>query len=728
MFKLKFLIPYFIYLAAIEIFCLGSVYAQESKIREAEKDLIIHTAEDSKRVDIYNKLSFYFHTVDADSTLFFANKALILSTKLGYKKGIADAYKHGAIGHYVKSEGDTAIKLNNLALKMYETLGDKKGEGAVINNIAIIYHNIGKYDEAIEMHQKGLEIRKMIGDSFGIAGSYNNIANCYTDKGDYVKSLQNLFNGLLIREQMNDKLAMANSYANIGGVYYRLQRLDEAYISAKKAYDIQMTLGDKEGLIQSIIALGAIWVDKKEYRQGLQYFFEAKTYAKELGNQNSEIVCQINIAEVYNKIRKHDSAMFYFQAALDNSIATGDFPSIAIANSGIGSTYNYLKQYKQGIIYLEKGYSQAKSYGIKQAEFESAKNLAEAYSKINNLAKSVFYYEQTLLLKDSLFSEENARKTHEISFNYLLEKKQNEIALLEKDKSIQEAENDWNKLVTFSLIFIIAALLLIAYVMNQYRLKEVSAKEVILNQKNEIEIQANNLEALNQVKNKTFSILSHDLKNPIASLTNVVELMDEEVLSESDFNLLRSSFRSQLKSLNILLDNTLNWAKSQMIGEVKPNKTTLKIHPLVRQNFELFKQNAQQKNIQLVNQVSEEIEALADKNHLDIVIRNILFNAIKFTKEGGQVLVQTEEDDTALNIQIIDTGVGMTDKQLERLFSKAQVQGNYGTSGETGAGIGLILSNDYIQLNGGKLSVRSELNKGTTFIITLPKTKNELPV
>ena len=728
MFKLKFLIPYFIYLASIEIFCLGSVYAQELKIREAEKDLIIHTAEDSKRVDIYNKLSFYFHTVDADSTLYFATKALILSTKLGYQKGIADAYKHSAIAHYVKSEGDTAIKLNNLALKMYETLGDKKGEGAVINNIAIIYHNIGKYDEAIKMHQKGLEIRKMIGDSIGIAGSYNNIANCYTDKGDYVKSLQNLFNGLLIREQMNDKLAMANSYANIGGVYYRLQRLDEAYISAKKAYDIQIKLGDKEGLIQSIIAMGGVWVDKKEYEQALRYFQESYAYSKELGNQNNKIISQINLAEVYNHLKKYDSAMYYFQAALENSIATGDFPSIAIANSGIGSTYNYLKQYKQGIIYLEKGYSQAKSYGLKQAEFESAKDLAEAYNKINNLAKSVYYYEQTLILKDSLINEENASKTHEISFNYLLEKKQNEIALLEKDKSIQEAQNDWNKLVTFSLIFIIAALLLIAYVMNQYRLKEVLAKGVILNQKNEIEIQANNLEALNQVKNKTFSILSHDLKNPIASLTNVVELMDEEVLSESDFNVLRGSFRSQLKSLNILLDNTLNWAKSQMIGEVKPNKTTLKIHPLVRQNFELFKQNAQQKNIQLVNQVSEETEVLADKNHLDIVIRNILFNAIKFTGDGGQVLVQAEENDTALNIQIIDTGVGMTDKQLERLFSKAQVQGNFGTSGETGAGIGLILSNDYIQLNGGKLSVRSELNKGTTFIITLPKTKNELPV
>jgi signal transduction histidine kinase len=197
--------------------------------------------------------------------------------------------------------------------------------------------------------------------------------------------------------------------------------------------------------------------------------------------------------------------------------------------------------------------------------------------------------------------------------------------------------------------------------------------------------------------------------------------MDEDILSEADFNRLRDSFRSQLKSLNILLDNTLNWAKSQMTGEIKMNKSHVNVHELILQNFELFKQVAFQKEIKLNHTVAENLSCFVDKIHLDIIIRNIISNAIKFTEKQGEILVQTEETTDFLNIDIIDNGIGMTKDQLSKLFSITQEQGNYGTAGESGAGIGLLLSNDFILKNGGKISVSSELKKGTKFTISLPK-------
>ncbi|MCG9881097.1 MAG: tetratricopeptide repeat protein, partial [Bacteroidia bacterium] len=138
------------------LFFLNTSFAQENKIKIALTKLSKSTTVDTNRVQIYADLAFFYHTVNADSTLFYARKAKNDALRLKYKKGLADAYKLMAIAHYVKSEGDTAIKLNNLALKMYSQLGDLKGQGAVLNNIAIIYHNTGRYDEAILTHKKGL--------------------------------------------------------------------------------------------------------------------------------------------------------------------------------------------------------------------------------------------------------------------------------------------------------------------------------------------------------------------------------------------------------------------------------------------------------------------------------------------------------------------------------------------------------------------------------------------
>lgn len=698
-----------------------AAYPQQAKIDVARKKMTQYPKLNENWVDAINELAFYYHTVNADSTMLFASKALVIATKLNYIKGIADAYKHIAIAHYVHSEGDTAIKINQRALKLYEDLGEKKGQGAVLNNIAIIYHSIGKYDESIQMHQQALKIRLAIGDSSGIAGSYNNIANCYTDKGDYVMSLKNLFNGLMIREQMQDTAAMANSYANIGGVYYLIKRYDDAYINAKKAHDLQLIIGDKEGLIQSLIAIGGVLVDKGQYVKGFRNFMRSLKLAKECGNVNGEIISYINLAEVYSHFLNYDSAIYLYHAALNLAIKSGDLPNEAISNVGLGKS-NLLKgSHAKSIPFLEKGFKLAKEIGNRQFEFEASKDLAFAYEKIGILPKALFFYKESLSLKDSIFSEENARKTDEIGFNYMLEKKQNEIILLEKDRSIQQAKSDWNRLLTLALIIIIAVLILFVYYINFYRLEEVKAKELILKQKSEIEIQAAHLEELNLLKNKTFSILSHDLKNPICSLTNVLELLDEEVLTEADFNKLRSSFRSQLKSLNLLLDNTLNWAKNQMNGEVKTSKVQVNILPLVLQNFDLFKQFADQKNITLTHEISKNHTSLIDQNHLDIAFRNILHNAIKFTHPGGKVMVRTEDAENYINLAIVDNGIGMSTTQINSLFNSDTAQGNFGTAGENGAGIGLILSNDFITKNGGKLCVRSEINSGTEFMISLPK-------
>ncbi|MEN9457600.1 MAG: hypothetical protein RL135_161, partial [Bacteroidota bacterium] len=268
---------------------------------------------------------------------------------------------------------------------------------------------------------------------------------------------------------------------------------------------------------------------------------------------------------------------------------------------------------------------------------------------------------------------------------------------------------------------LIGLLILFIYFINYKRVKEKEIKELITIQKDEIEAQAIHLNELNLFKTKTFSILSHDLRGPISSFSTIFDLLDNNDLNEEEFKMLIDKLRIQLKSINILLDNTLNWSKTQMKGELWPQKEVVKVVDFVDRNFNLFEYNATKKQILLEKEIGNETAVFVDPNHLDIILRNIIFNAIKFTKVGGKVLVKVLKLETnQVEIMVIDNGVGMKPECVKDLFTYKNQYGNYGTGGEPGAGIGLILTKDFIDRNGGELKVESIEGVGTTFAITFP--------
>ncbi|OYU97532.1 MAG: hypothetical protein CFE21_04360 [Bacteroidetes bacterium B1(2017)] len=701
-------------------FQITVVSAQVTKLNELKQLLLNHSALDTARVNLLTDIGYQFQTIQQDSSIFYAQEALKISNKLNYPNGIANSYKLLGVSNYLLGNNIKAIELNRKALDLFKQLKDKKGEAAILNNMAIIYHNEGKYDLALEYYEFSLNLRKEINDQKGIAACYNNIANTYTDKGNYTASLEKLFEALLIREKLNDSLSIANSYSNIAGVYYYLKKLDDAYSNALKALKIQESIGDKEGMIQSSVALGGVCVLRKKYQQALSYFTNALAYSRQINSLDGESVALTNLGETYNLLKKSDLAIDCFNKAIKTCQQYGDLQGIAICELGIGQALVDKNQDKEGIIHLEKGFRIAKEIQNKIHIYEGAKCLADAYAKINNLAKENAFLKVYLSYKDSIFNDETSRKSHQIEFNYLLEKKQNEITLLEKDKSIQQAKHNFQQLLLIGLASVILLLVLFLFFINRFRLKETHAKKLILKQKQELEAQAIDLKELNIYKDKTFSILSHDLKNPVSNLTNFVELLDQEVLTESDFAMARVTFRKQLKSINLLLDNTLSWAKTQMAGELKPVKEHTLIALLVQRNFDLFKQQAEDKSIQLSKDVPETVSAWVDPNHLDCILRNILFNAIKFTPNNGQVHVISFVKESMVYVQIKDTGLGMNKEDLANLFTYKMKQGNYGTNGERGAGIGLILCKDFVDRNNGTIEVKSELNVGTTFTVGFP--------
>ncbi len=244
--------------------------------------------------------------------------------------------------------------------------------------------------------------------------------------------------------------------------------------------------------------------------------------------------------------------------------------------------------------------------------------------------------------------------------------------------------------------------------------------EQIEQEKEAVMTQAEELRKLNLFKDKTFSVLSHDLRGPINTSATVLSMLDAEDLTADEFQDMKEGIVKQLTATSVLLDNLLKWAKGSMEGGIEAHKTSVNVFEIVQRHAVLFEENLKKKGIDLQVLVPNNLMAYFDVEQLDIVIRNLLANAIKFTPKNGTITISGTTASGELRLSVADTGVGMTQAQLEKLFKPATDKTTYGTAGEKGTGLGLLLSHEFIKANGGRIEVQSEPGKGTTFTLLLP--------
>ncbi|ADR20134.1 hypothetical protein MATR_22500 [Marivirga tractuosa] len=237
--------------------------------------------------------------------------------------------------------------------------------------------------------------------------------------------------------------------------------------------------------------------------------------------------------------------------------------------------------------------------------------------------------------------------------------------------------------------------------------------------KNELDLEVKKVDELNKVKNKLFSIISHDLRGPIVSLKGILGLYKKGGISETEFKQLTNNLESDLNSSSNLLDNLLAWSKSQLQGlEIK--KSSININEEFENLKKLFDSQLKSKGIILDISIPGKSTIYADRESIQIVLRNIISNAIKFTPWGGQITISAKKQkDNKVELNISDSGVGMPPEKIAQLF---QVNRDtlIGTSSANGAGIGLLLVKEFVELNNGKVSVESSIGNGTTFHVLLP--------
>lgn len=257
------------------------------------------------------------------------------------------------------------------------------------------------------------------------------------------------------------------------------------------------------------------------------------------------------------------------------------------------------------------------------------------------------------------------------------------------------------------------------YITKPFRAEEISARV-----KTHIKLrrQSIELQELNIAKNRFFSIIAHDLRGPMGGFMGLTDILTEELnnMSMAEIQEFLASMRDSATNLFKLLENLLQWARIQE-GGIILNRERVLFRQIVTESLEMIQESAKKKEITIECDISDQLEVFADSNLIQIVIRNLVSNAVKFSLRGGTVNISAKTTkDEGVEISVKDMGIGMNQNMVESLFRLDVKNGRSGTEGEQSTGLGLLLCKEFIEKHGGNISVESEVGKGSVFMFNIP--------
>lgn len=429
---------------------------------------------------------------------------------------------------------------------------------------------------------------------------------------------------------------------------------------------------------------------------------------------------------IYSGLKDYKTSITFNKLAIrldsiiDNKRALGIAYYLAAFNE-----FN-LRHLERSAEFLNKSIALVHANGSFKTLIKAHTLLGEIYLAEN---KAELGYRQLKLVsqfKDSLYSVERSAQVQEMQSLYELGKKQATIINLESEKKNQ-------RVLATVLSGGIVLLLLLIFVLWRLRIVQKRANEALASknravehQREEMQTQAENLQELNNLKSKLFSVISHDLRGPIGNLQSLLDMVTRRIMTPEEFISVSHKLKENLNVTQRTLENLLSWSLSQMEG-LKTEQDQFNIRHLIDEACRLLEEVAQRKNITLETSAETSIPVLADHNQIQLIIRNLLHNAIKFSREDGTVVVTAETDDDYCHVSIKDNGIGMTPMETNMVLEKNQHFTKTGTHQEKGTGLGLMLCQEFVKRNGGSLTIESSPGEGTSVSFTVPLATRQVP-
>lgn len=677
------------------LFLSGISFGQTSRVEELLSQLNKNSP-DTTQIKVMRKLSAAYTSVDPLKKFYYANQFRLLGEKNGIDSVVSAGYLDMGISYGIRGNADSALYYFKLGYEKAKESNYEIGIARSYANIGYAYDRLDRKKEAVKSYEQSLTIFKKLNIKKSINQNITNLGSIYFDLGEY-KMADSYFQQVLenVRETPNDQMGLANAYFSLGNSNRQLNNPKKALAYYKQSLAIREKIGDLNGIALSNWGIGILYNNKKAYR----------------------------------------SALPHLEIALKNNRALKNVYQEGAALMTISQAYLGLKDYKKADEAANLALTKANEIKSKVFIVKALELLVQVNKEQHKYAEALKFQSDFIAASDSLNSKKIKK---EVIINDLHRVNTDNKSLVRANKTITSKNADYVTVISIiTLLLIVVAILLALYykrnsekkainVLLQTQKQEVAEvneelsalNEELITQMDIVSAQNIELEKLNQVKNKFFSIVSHDLRSPMNSLKMLFELFREGDLDKNELNKLTIRLEDTIYTTAAFLDNLLEWSKSQLDGVVV-NPTSVNIHHIVEENIKLMDSQIKLKAIQVKNKIEDDTLVFADPNMITVVVRNLLSNAIKFCHKGDEVTFNAKLIDKKIVWSIRDNGPGISDKDKENLFNLSHTSST-GTSGEKGYHIGLILCKDMILQNNGTITVESELDEGTTFHVTLP--------
>lgn len=674
--------------------------------------------------DAYLSLSEIYLYVTPVKTIEYAERAMEMVAETEWSDRICHAnllIGTGLVSTGEFTKGETFV---SKGLAQARELKNARYISIGLSALAAYHMNTGNYDKALELLEETRKEATNAGLPDWDARAKFNIGSILTNQGDRAGGLRYMTDALHYFESTGNSIIASRIMNNIAVNYHAWKDYDLALEYYRKTLQTYELNGDIMGKVVVLNNIGEIYKDKEQYDMALQYFNQIFDLAEK--HEVSDFYLAIGwvgLAETYLRIGNDQLARQYAEQSLEVFEQTNMQEGKINTNLILAEVNMNGGKLQLATRLVVECLDQSTATGLKELTKKGYLLKSEILEKRNNYFESLVNYKKYVEITDSLNKE---KQLHQLGLHRAemdISAKENEIDLLQKNNEIKDLQLVKQKNQSRTMIITIALLVVVIALSLSYNRARKKATDLLHEKNKQILEQHEELIRVNQTKDKFLSIIGHDLRNPIGAFKDVVSQLAEfpEMFPEELRNQILNELRDEAENTYFLLDNLLLWAKTQKNSiQFKPDK--LKLNMVVKNNIILNTRFAERKNIKLKSTIDPDVLVYADHNMVDLIIRNLLSNAIKFTPENGKVQLKVRDKEAGMyEVSVKDTGVGIDEKDLSRLFDENDHLSTYGTDNEKGSGLGLILCREFVEMNGGTIRVESKPAQGSTFLFTLNK-------
>lgn len=646
---------------------------------------LLPSAKDTAKVNILNQLSSSYWYSDPEKTFQYANQAAQLALELDFKRGLASAYNNTGVGYYQQNNYDSSIVWYNRAIEVHKETGNYRGEAYALNNIGLIYWKQGELPTAVKFYMQALKIWEDNKNESETSSIYDNLGNIYNEQEEYDRAISYYNKAVEIQKKYN-----------------------------RSGHERSMTLSN----------IGSAYLGKENTTEALKYFLESLEFLDE-DEVESRGVSLSNIGLAYVDMNNFVKAEQYLVEAMKLQESIEDNDGMVHTLMGLSKTYQKTGRLKESLKYANRTLELVKQINDKPVLAEAWLLLSDISAETGDYKKAYQYFINYAAARDSIRNKENVYKIAHLQAGLETEKKQAELELLKKETEQQAFRRNT------IFVGLVALLIIAALVVSRQRLKIkqsqqlVEINEQLTRQSKQLEEQTEKLREMDKVKSAFFANISHEFRTPLTlilnSITDRIETVKvsgkEEELQQ--FELMHRNARRLLNLINQLLDLSKLDAK-----EMKLNPENIDLVKLLNVIHASFSSLASSREVNFTATVpTQKIICRIDVDKLEKISYNLLSNAFKFTPRGGTINYNAELLEAPagrkIKITVADTGPGIATDQLTHVFNRFY-QGKQYYSDEQGTGIGLALTKELVEMQGGQISVESSEGNGARFIVTLP--------